>query len=62
MSFVSTFIMNIDLTNIDIGFQNLREQHSYLDAFWLTKFKLSDYVFFFKVREEKWRKIMREAH
>ena len=60
-SFVSTFIINIDLRNT-LGFQNLREQHSYLDAFWLTNFKLSDCKFFKKVREEKWKKLMREAH
>ena len=31
-SFVTTFIINIDLRNT-FGFQNLREQHRYLDAF-----------------------------
>ena len=44
MSFVSTFIINIDLTNIVIGFQNLREQHSYLYD-WQTLNYLT--VFFF---------------
>ena len=60
MSFVSTFIINIDLTNIVIGFQNLREQHSYLYD-WQTLNYLT--VFFFKSEnknEEKlWEKLIK---
>ena len=55
-SFVSTFIINIDLRNT-LGFQNLREQHSYLDAFWLTNFKLSDYKFFKKSENKNEKKL-----